>query len=123
MSERPPATDVATTLATAAPSDQEKDELYRLLGIEPGSAKPAAQTVHRLSDVSRSVDAYGKAEQAQAQLQQVMVRDLMRVVAENHECMLAQSAALARNEEEIAALKKALLSMAQSASVQKIDGA
>ena len=101
--------------ATPGPADPEKEELYRLLGIEVGG-KETGQTVHRLSDVSKSVDAYGKAEQAQAQLQQIMVRDLMRVVAENHECILSQSAALARNEAEIDALKKALLAMVQQSS-------
>jgi hypothetical protein len=111
----------AGSMAGSAAGDDYKKELYELLGMEPGVQVAEQEFVGQLSDVSRTVEAYGKAEQAQAQLQTIMVHDLMRIVAESHEHIQSQQKTLRKNESDIESLKQALLLVSsQNAQLQEL---
>jgi hypothetical protein len=76
--------------------------------VHAGLAKEGHTVASTLTSAAQSVLAFHAVELRQQETQKNVVHDLMRCVAENHECILRQSQQLEENQREIAELKEML---------------
>lgn len=120
--EQPPPMATAAAEASSPPVEMSPASLLNTSGDPHDVLNALLQNDHTtetVDELSKSVDAFGTAEQAQTLLQTTMVRDLMRCIADNHKCIQAQCEALNFNRQEISNLRETVVGLSGQVDQQK----